>query len=261
MKKSEINRLDDKDLQLRYYLGGLKLISDGENQLCNYWTCDINCSCSDVPNDERIIEVKNFINKHNITNERFIKLSYCLLIGAIMKYKGAYSPLFIELEKVLEPFQFIHARYGKIPDSDFREKELENIVSDPDVKEYCSKYQLDTTDFIILAKTSINNNFHRLEVAKNPNDVFLSELHDIINNHGLYVPRKYIEEYRKEYQGHQETTQLLIDTRTAQKNYLELLKELQAKDSTSATEMISKELNELGFNSKKDIKRLILKKR
>ena len=259
MRKSAINKLNDKDLQLRYYLGGLKLISDGKNQLCHYWTCDTDCSCSAVPNDERIVEVKKFINKHNITNERFIKLSYCFLIGAVMKYKGMYSPLFIELEKVVEPFHFTHEKYGEIPDNDFREKELENIVNDLSVKEYCSKYQLDVTDFITLAKMSINYQLRRLQVAKNPDDVFSNELYDIINNHGLYVPREYIKEYRKEYKKHQEVTQLLIEARTAQKNYLELLKKLQEKDSILATEMISKELSELGFNSKKYIKKLISK--
>lgn len=98
-------------------------------------------------------------------------------------------------------------------------------------------------------------------MAKNPDDVFSDELYEIINNHGLYVSREYIEEYRKEYTEHQETTQLLLDTRAAQRNYLELMKELQTKDSTLATEMISEELNELGFNSRKDIKRLVLQKR
>lgn len=259
MKKTEINELEDKDLQLRYYLGGLKLINDGKEQLCNYWMCNINCSCSNVPDDEKFISVKNFINKHNITNERFIKLSYWFLTGAIMKYKGMYSPLFIELEKVIEPFGFTHNKYGEIPDNDFREKELENIVNDFSVKEYCSKYQLDVTDFIILAKMSINYHFHRLQVAENPDDTFSHELCNIINNYGLYVPREYIEEYRKEFKNHQEITQLLIDTRAVQKNYLELLKKLQEKDPNLATEMISKELNELGLNSEKYIRKLIFK--
>lgn len=114
MKKSDINKLEDKDLQLRYYLGGLQLINNGE-QLCDYWTCDINCSCSEVHDDERLLEVKSFIEKHCLTNERFIKLSYGLLTGAIMKYKGMYSPLFTELEKVLELYNFIHTKKKKYP--------------------------------------------------------------------------------------------------------------------------------------------------
>ena len=260
MKKTEIKKLDDKDLQLRYYLGGLKLICDGENQLCDYWTCNINCSCSDVPDDERIVEVKKFINKHNITNERFIKLSYWFLVGSVMKYKGAYSPLFVELDKVIEPFQFTHTKNGEIPDSSFREKTLENIANEPIVKEYCSKYQLDIEDFIVLAKMSLNYHFYKLQVAKNPNDTFSDELYNIIKSHNLYVPREYIKEYREKYKDNQETIQLWNDTKEAQKNYLKLLKELLAKDSTLATELISEELSEIDFKSKEDIQKLILQK-
>lgn len=38
------------------------------------------------------------------------------------------------------------------------------------------------------------------------------------------------------------------------------MKELLIKDSASATELITDELNELGITNKKDIKRLIRKK-
>jgi len=261
MKKSEINRLDDKDLQLRYYLGGLKMISDGENHLCNYWTCDINCSCSEVPNDERLIEVKNFIKKHNITNERFLKLSYWYLVGAVMKYKGSCSPLFLELENVLKPYNFTHTDYGEIPDNDFREKELETIVNESAVKVYCTKYGLDPTDFISLAKTSLNYRFYLLQVAKNPNDTFSNELYDIIDSYGLYISREQIREYREAYKSKQEDAQLVIETKAAQKRHLELMKELLVKQPDLATQMISEELNELGYNSRKDVKRLILQKR
>ena len=72
------------------------------NEYCHYWICGLNCSCNIVPNDERLDAVKNFIKKHNITNERFLKLSYNFLIGAIMKYHGNYSQLFLELEKILK---------------------------------------------------------------------------------------------------------------------------------------------------------------
>ncbi len=255
MKKSEINELDDNDLQLRYYLGGLT--KEGENQLCDYWRCSIDCSCSTVPDDERLVEVKNFINTHNLTNECFLRLSYCFLKGCIMKYKGTYSPFFIELEKVIKPYNFVYTKSFEIPDSDFREKELENIVNDPIVKEYCSKYQLTVTDFIILAKTSINYNFYGVKTKKNPDGIRTYELHElnnIIDSYGLYVSRAYIEEYRARPQ----TARLIIDIKVAQKKYLELLKELQTKNLPLATLIISNELSELGFHSKKDIKKLIL---
>lgn len=257
MKKSEINKLDDKDLQLRYYLGGLKLINDGENTLCNYWTCDIDCSCTAVANDEKFVEVKKFINKHNLTNERFIRLSYCLLMNSVIKYKGKYSPFFTELENVIEPYNFTHTRSNNKQDNDFREKELENIANEPIVRKYCSKYQLDTIDFIVLAKMSINYRFYNLQIAKNPNDTFSKELVEIINSHNLYVSRECI----KEYNNNQKATSILIETKTAQKRYLELLKELQKKSPNLASEMISYELSELGYNSKKDVIKLILQKK
>lgn len=261
MKKSEINSLDDKDLQLRYYLGGLKRIRDGENQSCSYWACDINCSCSEVPDDERLIEVKNFIKKHNITNERFIKLSYWHLAGAVMKYKGSCSPLFLELENALKPYNFTHTNRVEIPDNDFREKELETVVNNSAVKVYCAKYELDPTDFISLAKTSLNYQIYPLQVAKNPNDAFLNELYDIIDSYGLYISREQIQKYREAYKSKHEDAQLAIDTKAAQKRYLELMNELLIKQPDLATQMISEELNELGYNSRKDVKRLILQKR
>ena len=178
-----------------------------------------------------------------------------------MKYKEMNSPLFIELEKVLEPYSFIHTKKREIPDNDFREKELENIANESIVKEYCAKYQLDVTDFLSLAKTSLNFKFTVLQVAKNSNDTFTSELFDIIDSYGLYVSREQIEEYREEYKNKRENAQLVIDTKAAQKRHLELMKELLIREPDLATEMISEELNELGFSSRKDVKRLVLQRR
>ncbi len=259
MKKSEITELENKDLQLRYYLGGLQLISNGD-QLCDYWTCDINCSCKEVPDDERIIEIKKFIDKHKLTNERFIKLSYNFLTGGIMKYNGEYTPLFIELGNVLMPYNFIHKNSREIPDNDFREKELESIANESVVKEYCTKYQLDITDFISLAKTSLNFRFILLQVKKQSDD-FLQELYNIIDSYGLYLTREQVKAYREAYETNQENAQLMIDTKIAQDRYLELMKQLLTEDPNLAVEMISDELHELGLNSRKDVKRLVLSKK
>ena len=257
MKKNKINKLEDKDLQLRYYLGGLQSISNREDYLCNYWGCDINCSCSMVSDDERLSKVKEFIDKHSITNERFIRLSYAFLTGYIMKYRGINSPLFEELAGILDPYCFKHTKIGEIPDNDFRERELESITSTPIVIAYLNKYKLDVADFISLAKTSLNFRLPTLYVENNQNDTFISELCSIIDKHNLYVSREIIEEYREEFKTKRENTQLVIDTKATQKKYLELMKKLLIKDSNLATEMISDELGELGFNTRKDVKKLV----
>ena len=263
MKKSEITKLVDKDLQLRYYLGGLKQSYFGgifnDKTACNYWRCDINCSCSAVPDDERLLEVKRFISGHGFTNERFLKLSCAFLENDIMKYKGKYSPLFIELDGILKSYDFVHNPYSKIIDNDFREKELGSIIDESIVSEYCSKYQIDITDFISLAKTSINFNIPKIDVEKN--DTFIDELYDIIRSYNFYVSREQIEQYGEEYKNNKENAQLLFDTKENQKKYLKLMKELLIKEPNLAIEMVSKELIELGFDSKKEVKKLLMSKK
>ena len=259
MKKSQVEKLEDKDLQLMYFLGGLKDMINKEN--CHYWLCDIDCSCNIVPDDESLDAVKNFIKKHNITNERFIKLAYNFLIGAVMKYHGDYSQLFLELEEVLKPYQFTQSNEKKIPDNNFREEELEKLVNnayEPGlfIYNFINKYNLTVEDFIILSKTILNYNFHGLSLS-NLNDTFIIEIEDIINHYNLSIPKEYIQEYIKADEEKQETTKLIIETKTLQKKYLQLMKKLLIKDFDSATELITEELKELGFADKKNIKRLI----
>lgn len=81
MKKSDILKLEDKDLQLRYFLGGLKLINDGKEQLCNYWTCDLNCSCMPILNDNNYNEVKKFIKRHYLTKRKIFTFNIQLFKG------------------------------------------------------------------------------------------------------------------------------------------------------------------------------------
>ena len=260
MKKNEIKNLDDKDLQLRYFLGGLKNINDESENICVYWLCDIDCSCNIVADDERLDAVKNFIKKHNITNERFLKLSYNYLIGSIMKYRGTYAQLFLELEEVLKPYQFTKTNKGAIANNNFKEKELEYICSNPSnslVGNFILKYKLTAEDFIILAKTILNHNLYGLHVS-NSNDTFIIELKNILNYYKLTVSKEYIEEYRKIYQSKQELAELITETKIAQKRYLELIKELLIKDFDLAIELFGQELDELGFNNVQTIKRLII---
>ena len=172
--KNEIGRLDNQDLKLRYYLGGLKGLE--KDYQCNFWACDINCSCYPVPADEKLAEVKKLITQHNLTNEDFLRLSFAYVTGKIMKYKGEYSSLFIELDKVLAPYNYKDKYYHEIPDSDLREKELKNIVNDSIVVDFCTKHGLTKIDFITLAKTSINYGFSHLRGVSNFPISFLSLL-------------------------------------------------------------------------------------
>ena len=64
MKKAKIKGLEDKDLQLRYFLGGLKVIYQ-----CTYWACNINCSCDPVLDDENFKKNHLFNNSACIIND------------------------------------------------------------------------------------------------------------------------------------------------------------------------------------------------
>lgn len=253
MYKNEIGRLDNQDLKLRYYLGGLKLEEkqDGKEYICNYWSCDINCSCFPVPDDENLVEVKNFIIYHGLTNEDFLRLSYVYLTGGIMKYKGTYSPLFVELDKVLLPYNYNIKKWREIPDNDFREKELESIVYAPIVKEFCAKYHLTILDFIVLAKTSLNYRFTNLRGVVNFDNKFGRELSDIIDSYNLYLPLEDIEKYREEYHNKLEIAELVSDVKSAQKRYLLLMKKLLIKDPNLAIEIYGELSDELGLDTKR----------
>ena len=54
----------------------------------------------------------------------------------------------------------------------------------------------------------------------------------------------------------------MVDIKSAQKAYLELMKELIIKNPSIANQIIAEELNELGINQKKEVKELqkVLKK-
>lgn len=250
MKKSEVEKLEDKNLQLRYFLGGLQTMNN--NEYCHYWLCDINCSCNIVPEDDRLEAVKSFIKKHNITNERFLKLAYNYLTGSIMKYKGNYSKLFIELDEVLKPYQFNPSYNHKIPDNDFREKELEEIVFDSKdlfVKKYIEKYNLTEEDFITLAKTSINHNIYGLRLSNQ--DTFMTEITDFTYHYGLNVTKEFIEAYRKENQIKKETAELIAAVTSSRKKYLESIRDLLPKDKGLANQIINEDLAELASYKKK----------
>lgn len=88
----------------------------------------------------------------------------------------------------------------------------------------------------------------------------MNEVVDIINYYGLSMPKEYVEEYRNVYQYEHEIKKLFFETKTTQKKYLELMKDLLKKDSALGMELFNEELNELGFTTENDIKKLIIKK-
>ena len=216
MKKDDITKLKDKDLQLKYILGGLKFIRDG-NIRCNYWTCDINCSCNKVEEDEKFIKIKKFIKKHNLTNERFAKLTYNYLVGAIMKYNGSYTPLFTELYEVIKTYNFPASKKYKIEDIGYKEKEFEEYLyghNNDLITDYINKYSLTREDVMALIKTYVNGGMYGLQLINNE-DKFLVELKDII--HKSNIDTSNYNEYKKTYQINKENTELIINTKSIQK--------------------------------------------
>lgn len=182
-----------------------------------------------------------------------------------MKYKGEFSPLFKELETIIKPYYFLHTNKGKVQDSDYGEKELEIILNDKfinnSVYSILNKYKLTPEDFICIIKTSINYNFYSLQYISCKGDEFGLDFSNIIKNNKLNVPRDFIKKYREEYNTSKENTQLVLDIKENQKEYLKLMKKLLSKNPSLVNELVLKELEELGYMQKKDVKRLFKNKK
>ena len=158
MIKSDVSKLKDKDLQLRYYLGGLK--ETMSNSGCHYWKCDIECSCALLSEDIDLTNIKEFIKKHNISNERFLLLAYNYLTGNFVYYHNKPSELITELAEILKPLSL--NRYEKKEDNNLYDKTLEKLMEDVknphasyvnDIRDFIKKYNLIDNDFITIAKT------------------------------------------------------------------------------------------------------------
>ncbi len=63
------------------------------------------------------------------------------------------------------------------------------------------------------------------------------------------------------YKRTNETNDLILDTKNAQKEYLELMKELLIRDPALARDIFLEELNELGFTLNENEKGLVLQKK
>lgn len=242
MNKNIITKLDNKDLQLRYFLGGLQVMNN--NARCNYWLCYVDCSCGMVPEDNRLEMVRSFIKNHNITNESFMILAYNYLVGTIMKYKDEYTPLFIELDEILKPYKFDKLPKQEIIDNDYMVNELEKIVDDSIVKKCIEKFNITKEDFISIAQTILNYYISALQLS-NVDDKLINEIRNIIIFNGLYVTKEFIEEYRNEYKKQMEISKLVSKIGSSKKIYLEAIKELLIMDEKLATEIIEADSKEL----------------
>lgn len=196
---SEVLKLDDKKLQLRYLLGGLNSSEKVACESNRFWSCDIRCSVTPVPHDDRLIKVQEFIENHNISNETFIKLVQSYLRGTIMSYQGEYGNLIMELDESITDYDFLHSEVDKI-DNDLGEKELLSLIEEAKFKDdsslniFLKKYSLTPIDFMVLAKTSLNYSYcivHGME----DKDLAL-DLIELLNNYNLYLSYKDVLSYR-----------------------------------------------------------------
>lgn len=204
--QSDIQKLQDKDLQLRYYLGGL---NSKDHKACDYnsfWNCDIKCHCSAVPDDEKFLQVKQFRDKHNFNNVMVLKLLRTYLSGSFNSYKGNWGKLIPELAVIISDYDFVHSTYNGFIENDLKEKEILQLLEDATasdslynpVIELLTKYSITPIDFIILAKTSVN---HKYRLGRIHLDGNLSvDLIKILDDNNLYESVEYVENYRKTFE-------------------------------------------------------------
>lgn len=212
LHQDEIKKLEDKELQLRYLLGGLNSSEKTECKYNNFWGCDIRCSCTPIPNDDRLIKIKKFIEKHNISNETFMRLVLSYLKGYIVKYNSEYGELILELDRVLMDYKFKHSDVGKVIENDLKEKELLELiekyrqVEGSLLNNFLKKYSLTPTDFMVLAKTSLNYNFTVIRGFK-IKDLPI-DLREILREFDIYQSWEYVKEYRKQTEEKREQEKL-----------------------------------------------------
>lgn len=157
----DILDLQDNNLQLRYFLGGF---NSDEKKVCDkFWWCDINCSCSPVPDDERLDKVKEYIEKHNISSETFMRLLISRNFNSYFKsYNGNFGTFIDELDEIISEYK-IHQFPGHNGNDNYKnglsEQQLveyvnrESLIENSSLNKFLSYYQLTLTDFIVLAKT------------------------------------------------------------------------------------------------------------
>lgn len=196
----DIVKLKDKNLQLRYLLGGL--YPHGGMIECNkFLDCDSKCSTRPVLEDEKFNNVRNFMSKHNMSNETFIKLTRSYLMGTINSYKCEWGDLIPELDSVILDYNFVYSKEDSFPENDLKEKELvclimkEAHIEGTYLNSFLKKYSLTSIDFMILAKTSVNYKFKDIRGFQS-NDMFF-DLEDILIVNDMYLSCEYVKFYRK----------------------------------------------------------------
>lgn len=203
--QTEIRNLEDKDLQLRYMLGGLNR-NDGY-EACGYnafFSCDIRCSCMPVADDECLFKVKKFIEKHNISNETFMRLIKTHLNGWFYSFENDSGSLLPELEKIISDYNFERNNEEYFKQNRYKEKELLKLVkkqiydNESEINSILQKYSISVVDFMILAKTSLNYGYVglRFETKDLSNDIF-----DLLEKHNLYESREEVKKYQKKVEG------------------------------------------------------------
>lgn len=202
LHQDEIIKLEDKDLQLRYVLGGI--YPHGGLNCDKYWGCDIRCSTSPVSTDENYEKVKIFITKHNISNSTFIRLAGSYLFGTFNSYKGDWGTLIPELDRTIMGYNFTHTNYERIPENDLKEQELlelierEATVEGTNLNNLLTKYSLTPIDFIILAKTSINYQF---KIARGfVKTDLIKDLQEILKINNFYQSYEWLKMFRDNLQ-------------------------------------------------------------
>ncbi len=202
LHQDEILKLEDKDEQLRYILGGL--YPHGRLDCDSFWGCDIRCSTLPVPKDEKYKKTMDFITNHNISNATFLRLARTYLFGSFNSFKGDWGILIPELDRAIMDYNFVHTDYESIPENDLKERELLELVErEADVEgtslnNFLTKYSLTPVDFIILAKTSINYQF-KIARGFEKTDL-ISDLQGILMNNDLYQSYEWVKMYRDNLQ-------------------------------------------------------------
>jgi len=189
--QKEILELDDKDLQLRYLLGGLNSSTNLSCDANRFWSCDVKCSCTPIPDDDRLLRIKEFVSSHNISNETFIVLLQGYLRGSIVSYKGNFGCLLRELESVVLDYGFNYSSVFSLEENDLGERELLELIRRDSVKSgsklnvLLEKYSLAPIDFMVLAKTSLNYNFINIHGSE-PKDL-RADLISLLSEYNLYL--------------------------------------------------------------------------
>ncbi len=200
--RNEILKLEDEKERVRYLLGGL---NREDHTTCTYnrfWGCDLRCPTMPLEEDERLLKIYDFMEKHNIGSGTMLKFSRTLLHNRFNPYHHDLGQLIPELSKVLADYHFITID-DSYSENDYKELELmEFIIKNYDnenstLRLLLAKYNITIIDFIILAKTSLNYKYYsglgieRTDLSK--------DIADLLTTAGIHDSYEKAVEYQKKY--------------------------------------------------------------